>query len=1017
MQAGWGASASKSAAASSPPRTPASTSFPPPPRRTQPPQAQAPPKAGVPPTAKKPTTASRYSQFANREYAQKDEQSRAQAFKAWEQMKYGQATGQRGPAPEPPPRRPPPRPASYAPEATGQTGKARGGWDESLPQQAHPPADGFKRRPQMPGAPPRSPHKPSFFPGFEGGDEPPIAQQQSAYYNVKRSARPQAGARPQSQYFAATSGLQPGVPPGVRHVDPRVDPLKFFKQRPDERLGERISTPYATAGGEKTYFNSDSLNRSHSTGSNLHAGWDAQPNASQKPSSQTSFQARGRSASPMRSPHPPPAPGSSSSSSSSEDEDEVEPQPGRPRQKLRPRTRAPRRASADDRAYRQKAASFTYPNHPEVTVQVDESPSPVTPQHRSTWSAKEMENAEKPRHHAARKASEGAIPEGFKQHRLRVSPGRGGPASPSPLETRPGSAHGSNGQPMHKPKDWHEKFGASENGRHFERPESNEARPKSPGYGAEYGSFHYASCLRSFTSSSNPPLQPTSLNERSRNKYALWQIPSSISPGFAAQPHPTLHFSPLFGSAGKYANILERSFFFANDSSASSTKNSSAENIDAQFSAADWHDKFNDANDYLGPRPASSATRRGRSPPKPRPVASNLFTNSKPQASPLSMDTPRQQRTAPQQPRQSNGTNAAVPPPNPSPAKFQSDEWARTFKEPSWVYSAPKSAPLHGAMPKNTPRKMSAAASRRKAVPVPPPVNISAPDAEPADGVGPNPSVQRTPSMHSVASSGSAMDIDPKETTPPVDSSTPCMEQKDDPLQKIIRNAIPPTPGRRAFPSVEELEAQRAQPEESTATGHATAEATANGAEDSDSFESLSGLDTVPPIGPNDLGLFGMGDLATMLPFVSRSSATTGAVSSEVDSKNALQPPALHTTPLDLDIPAPPTPPGPPTRKLDASGWEQHVAGFERYLMQWHGWNSRMLSHFVARRDWALRQIPRGWTTGPGDDGVLAYLAGIEEDDQVRNVWDGAWAAHKQALKSFAKVKREAERDDLLYDS
>jgi curved DNA-binding protein CbpA len=741
----------------SPPRSPfvVNTGFPPPPRRTQAQHAPPPRNPAAAPTAKHPPSsgANRYTPFTRNFTQSRDEQAKAQAYSAWEQMKH---RGNQA-APPPPPRRPPPRPNSYA-APNNATAKQRAGWEDTPPPKAGPPpADAFVNgvpntpRPTEPG---KSPKRPTFFPGPpEAGEDPSAARQQSAYYNV-RGGRPPQRTRPQSPYVPPMA--QP--PSGFRHVNPRQAVPNFKVPPPDDSVSNRQSAPYATAGGEKTYLGTESLNRSASTASNLHTGWAE--NCSRDPS-RAGANARHRSASPhMRSPRPPEDYSDSSSSESSEEDEEDEQRDGRARDHYA------RRASADDR-YR---GTYSHPKHPGVTVEVEDDDDTLHPRRA---------DGSRP---ATRPPSAGEPTEGFQQHRMRVSPRR----SPEPINTKPfGGA-----SPMEKPKDSQGRHGPAPNGRQFERPPPATAgvRSKSPKY-VNDSTFPYANTVyKRYCPAETSQKEP----QAKRPAWPLWALPSSISPTQRLYPEIS-HVKRLYSHvpptelgfrSNSQANIHRASFFIPTDSG-SSTKNSSTENVDKRFSPTAWHDKFNDPNTYLAAqKPVRTGTSgRGRSPPKPRSATATAF----PQNQPSTTEDGQSNSAGPATAR----PNGPIPAPDPAPPKFSQEEWQRQFKEASWAYPG-ATTPSQKGRPR-TPRKNSAHAKKSS---TPRTATFSGGPSE--DGTN-NLGAKRSMSAHSIHSNGSAMDLDPKPEAPPVDSRQPSMAMRDDPIANIIRSAVPPTAKKDEF--------------------------------------------------------------------------------------------------------------------------------------------------------------------------------------------------------------------------
>ena len=763
------------------PRTTGTTAWPPPPRRTQPqpaPFANVPKGAaanGIPRTRNPPPTmgADRYSAYTATR--QGDTQQgpwmgpagdQRSNLNAWAQMKkHPPGRNDRtkpGPFQAPPPKR------AAKQYADGKTGKQRGGWDTDTPPRPAPaPAPAPESRkpfPERPAAGPgmqranttRNPQRPGFYTGVGGGDEPP-ARNASTYYNM----RPQA-ARPQSSFH-------PQPPPKFGASEKkRPEPVNIFKtksQGEDPFNSDRLSTPYATAGGERTYFNSEGMNRSSSQSSNLHAGWNASSARTSPRSPDTRANStRHRSASPQfRSPHPQDELSSSSSSCSSDSDPEVE------RQKLNPKGQSRRHAGSSQPDQR------PHPEYPSVTVEEDDAePGPARPKHRSTWSEEtgtpkvsQQFSASQP---ASRKGSAGDIPQGFAGSRTS-NPSAQPP--PSPLSAQPPWSNDTSSRPIEKSKSWQESFGSTKDGNNrFERPKTGEETDKRPGYGP----YHFSMRAHAHPISSNPTLFSLGTGQRMhipssrRPSWPYWAIPSSLGPN-GQKLEPTNHARPsVLGTCddpfgGVIADRSKISFFFPTDSSASASprRESSTENKHASFSSEEWKNKFatDNAHEYLGPQQPAKTAPRGRSPPK-RTNGQNIFAKS------TNGEGPQESTIKPA------STDVPVPPPDPSAAKFSKEDWSKYFKESNWANPSPEKPAVAGINKRSkTPRKMSTANRRPNLTPKGPTVSTAEEEAA---------------ATLSNSSSSSAMDIDSKNTPP----AQPNMAQKNvDPIADIIRGAVP----------------------------------------------------------------------------------------------------------------------------------------------------------------------------------------------------------------------------------
>ena len=611
-----------------------------PPRPTQPTQ----PNNMKSPNMKSPTSgASRYAGWTANKGPWADTsagtpQSKAEAanaFKAWEKMKAGGMSGRGttnadragsqmpGRAAPPPPQAPPPnmssrgRPprmntfatATANAAASQATPKAKSGWDQ-FDSNAPPP--GLSRAKTM-----RTPKKGGFDPAMDNGDEPPV-RGASAYYNLHRGSIPHA-TRPQPFQPRPTSQTNAPKPEPAR-----PNAFKGFRSpKSEENFSDRdrISTPYATSGGEKTYFSSHGLSRNPSTesASNLQSGWENLRSAQTSPRSPHE---RHRSASPrMRSPNP-----QQSSSSSSSDESSGDDTAARP--KLRPRGFAARTAQAKANGSINKN-SMPPPPQPSVTV---ENPNGETfefgkPSKRSTWSAENVNGGPNQSDKlsasdaASRRTSTGDLPEGIRKSQ--------GSAPPSPLQTA--WTNNEDGfEPLEKTTSWKD---ASAH-RHFDPPEACGPQPK-------YDRFPFAqlSLLKNLNFKVPFAFSATSENGSPSSKH------SNMLPSKRAF-HEDFSQSPINWNKGSLSAMMNRtdkpysSFSPTNDSGvpASPGPNGGTDRSASQFSQHVWQQKFSDESENpFSPAPNLGGEARGRA----SPVKSRPSTASK---------TPRKMSTATKRP-------------------------------------------------------------------------------------------------------------------------------------------------------------------------------------------------------------------------------------------------------------------------------------------------------------------------------------------------------------------------------
>ncbi|KAI4182949.1 MAG: hypothetical protein LQ346_006438 [Caloplaca aetnensis] len=491
-----------------PPPRAAASNFPPPPRRT--PQASTTANIPHPPA----TGANRYTNHmkpdpatAPKSYAE-ESRARANAFKAWEQMRHGQAV--------PPQARPvPPRPAKTA---AFQPGREAGSFPPKDPTQRPPrdqtkePVSGFPTMARSNTT--RAPKKGGFAPGFSTNDEPQ-ARNSSAYSSMSKGERPDISRSNPDSHTA-----HPPPPPTAKHPDPRK-PLRPHSATDNPfASSERISTPYATTGGEKTYFTSTGLPRSVTSRDGLRSGdiHDSEPtegNGSHiRPASTTTQRGHGSASPKLKSPR---AVSISSVSSSSSDESLREgveqlytsaakthdahgrSQNGHLKPAYKPFVRADN-VDAGDRAHP------AGPN-PAFTRRVQTPASDVDP----------------------------GLAEGFMKHRMKHEAERTqGLRESVHSAPRPKEAGLSQQRPLHRPKSWHDKYEPTRQ-MHAQdsigRPATGEfpAKPSMYDYPAFDPSLFFPSSRKCFllpTGTNEQPVHPPPLRSHSSDTISVNFSPS-----------------------------------------------------------------------------------------------------------------------------------------------------------------------------------------------------------------------------------------------------------------------------------------------------------------------------------------------------------------------------------------------------------------------------------------------------------------------------------------------------------
>ena len=391
------------------PVPPPPSPFPPPPRRAAATPTGQNPFAGnatttqarQPPTPAHPEKYAPYGRAGAQQWekAKEEAQSKADAFRGFQQMKPGQSpTGERF-APPPPPRKPryptAQRPTSYAPQSAGfqptSAPRPQRSWDEfnnagryTSGTEPSPGYAGLSRTQST-----RT--KQGFTPTAPGGDEPP-APRSSAYATYLRAERPQAST---TQSYSPES--TPHSSPQMTPQRPGRSPLGNVRSStgmeelngPPRPVLERISTRYGGIGGERTDVSSAGLGRSSSArNSPIDSRWHERERSGRHPSSSQDGRNRHRSSSPNLGPSP--ALKSSSSESDISSGEDLEEQKWAARPKAAPRRTGPKsashdfvsRAAADGQAFN---GQFPGTNHvqPPTTRETDSSRHQFRPPSRA----------------------------------------------------------------------------------------------------------------------------------------------------------------------------------------------------------------------------------------------------------------------------------------------------------------------------------------------------------------------------------------------------------------------------------------------------------------------------------------------------------------------------------------------------------------------------------------------------------------------------------------------------------
>lgn len=531
--------------------------------------------------------------------------------------------------------------------------------------------------------------------------------------------------------------------------------------------------------------------------------------------------------------------------------------------------------------------------------------------------------------------------------------------------TRPFSMYSSSEEdepapPSHKPSYTNRQGNAGANG--YSAPNSaNQESNANNDYGGTGPKSKPSMYDAFFPHKPAPTTTPVHPNiEMKPKEWPYWAVPSSLPPfapertlatfkGAIKKRSATNNISPPSHPTQRHLNYIANdgaSFTFPVDpdafteTNAEQFKSKSAESINTKFTPGDWHGKFEGKPDYFtGPGP-STANRARKEPSRPPSSRQNSMHNIK---SPTNQSPPR---------------TGEKPRPAPPLVKFSPDEWAKTFKDASFVL--PTNPPPKSVSPAKGPPPMRGRKQSKPRTPGPSvrPKPASVADAD-EDG---NESVQS--SNEATATDGSAMDIDP---TPPAPQTNGTQRPK-----------IVPTPISQA---------RAAQRDQAQAQGQGQAQ-------EADSTLRFNDFANVAPFATTSQeGLTDLNDLTQNLPFESRPAATH---------------PTMPSEPSFLRLPEMPKAPALPPR-MTMGVWAEYLPKVAAYVRAFHQFDSHLLQHFAARQhETDALGTPVNWLGAMGDTtagGFGSYMRGIKEDERARMHWDVAWEKHKENMELFEAAR------------
>ncbi|TGO53332.1 hypothetical protein BOTNAR_0298g00160 [Botryotinia narcissicola] len=755
--------------------------------------------------------AARYSTFTTPKQsasaaAQEGPEARKSTFNAWESMKGHQKTPSSGyrTGSGPTWNTPKAAPKEYTSQPSREESSFRG---FNAPPRAKPGFDDYipdpPRKPSNP--PPPTPKRNGFMPSNPGADEPSAGKGNYSTSRVNRNMPPPPPPRdsPSFEREREKEDTPPDAPPVNHNTRPSAkvnDPLRQFRTEEESPYEPRISTPYASAGGEKfDPFDAANVARSKSTRENV-----AEPK-SRKPVPRAGSDSNSPSPRPNGTPKISPpktthAFASSPDSSDSGNGPEINPQ--KPRVFAKPRKPAP--------AQEQKQPDAAPPgtsNQNETPAQEEPKPQPSMYDTSSKYTASD---SKEPLHHIKHASFPGtpsrpplfnskSMQDAYKEkypgsfttarERPTASPLSGG--SSRPLE---GSHPGDKDKLNRNSVESANKLNSFEAAQHnlVDRLVTNKERAQN--------------------SRQNGPVKPTkSTNHQVHNDKATYSFKSTPAEtsNFAKRPSFVTKSQSAFSVGDSRLNslLLDKLNAHANSNSHDSfsmklddeTFSPTRPKINTTFSSEEWHGKFEAGGDYFVPERKSTQI----------PVSSHVRAQSA--SRPTRGRSPVKSRSADSKPFPASRVNSDTPIESPGGTKFSPEDWAEKFKPQTF---APPSIP--------SPTKPTVPArigSRRPRVPIAKPTVGSAAVVIEDDSADDKPLFTgRNPKPPKPPASPDAMDVDspppatpappsqaaPPPAAPPAGQSTPASPPKANVGLKINTDQLK----RSAAPSQSPIDAE-----------------------------------------------------------------------------------------------------------------------------------------------------------------------------------------------------------------
>ncbi|KAI9772797.1 MAG: hypothetical protein M1839_002298 [Geoglossum umbratile] len=864
--------------------------------------------------------------------------SRTERYEAWEKMKQGGGpfAGYRTP----------PKPTSAGASAPGHNTPNR----TNTPNQTSRDAGGgtyfdrgasFSRYEDLLSGSSRARRK-GFAPDAPGGDEPP-APDTSAYFSVHRSK----ASRPQNA---------PDAQPRPSPMPRKPDLMNPFKMPTEESFGEheRVSTPYATGGGERTYFSSAPLGRSTSTREGIGIQRASSHVHTMETPERTTSHRRNRSMSASRH----------RKQSISDDSDKVVNSPldspakpdfspiNKPSRSSRERSNTNK--TATDAHYRAEQGRSRY-----ARVESDSSGNEYeSRQHRSSGAR-----------------ARGGVPSSRRKPRMGAESTE--PSYDKDNHTPTHSVPQNRSVPNPNPLDTFTRdVGGALN---YQGP--RDQRPASASGVKERSPFKY------FHSFHNYHKTPRSVENLSMGPSSC--VPEMLNESNLSQLNRENDDADRKRCASLSFQTQDDTFARVPTAGAE-LRSKSTENIHTRlFSPNEWSDKLDDLFRIPPPTNTVRKEHRPRSPRRPqaRPPA--------PPRGPM-LPTPAGVFTGAPAP-----TGLPQDPPSTLKSTGFPQVWADSIKRNDFQHPSMR---VKSGRPAGAPSRVSKTTSLGATL---------GSDEETSTYDRSGSKSAESSSSRSSGFSGSAMEIDPpvpaqekgrSHVLPPRPAYVPNSDEGRTPPANVgARQGFGDTPRSSRRPSATMAPPATKQPgQQSTAQATPTRQppprqpppraATSLGHSTGTEQPTidLRGLNNVEPLASTD-GLEGMSSMAFSLPFQPRSSSTTSLPR------------------RDLELPKPPRAPEAPSASRTAEAWKEYSANMDAYVKEWRNFDDQMLTHFKARKS-QVDGFPPGWLLSVGEPvgtGFLTYMQGLKQDERVRAHWTVAWDKHFEAMQAFEKAREK----------